>query len=188
MDPLSALGVAASVVQFVQFGGSLVSKSRQIYKRGTLLDHVECAAATRRLTELANDVKSSLKDLEKLGNLSSDAEALKFICSRCVKLSEELLSRLERVRVDKKSKSRKWKSFRQALKSICTKDNVDSLARRIADCREELNSHLIVSIRWVCLLLFDPKRTLILKTKDSPPNAGRKLKPCHFGKTRLSLP
>lgn len=150
----SALGpwVAASVVQFVQFGGSLVSKSRQIYKQGALLGHIECGNATQRLTGLANDVKGSLKDLEKLSDLSSDAKALKVICQNCVNLSEELLSRLDKVRLDEGNKSRKWNSFRQALKSVCTKDGVDSLAKRIADCREELNSHLILSIRY-CLLL-----------------------------------
>jgi predicted RNase H-like nuclease (RuvC/YqgF family) len=149
MDPLSALGIAASVVQFVQFSGSLVSKSKQIYKHGALLDHVECETATRRLTELSTDVESSLKDLEELGSLSHDAKTLKLICSNCAKLSEELISRLEKIQVNEKSKSRKWKSFRQALKSISTKDAVDSLARRIADCRDELNSHLIVSLRYV---------------------------------------
>jgi hypothetical protein len=145
MDPLSALGVAASVAQFVQFGASLVSKSRQIYRQGALLDHIECGHATRRLTEVANDVKKSLKDLEYLGEPSSDAKELERICRNCVKPSEELLFRLEKVRLNEKNTFRKWKSLRQALKTVCMKDGVDSLSRRIADCRNELNTHLIAS-------------------------------------------
>ena len=147
MDPLSALGVAASVAQFVQFGGSLVSKSRQIYKQGALLDHIECGNATRRLAEVTGDVEKSLKDLEDLGEPSSDAKALEIICRNCVTLAEELLFRLEKVRLDEKNTPRRWKSFRQALKTVCMKDGVDSLARRIANCRDELDSHLIVSTR-----------------------------------------
>lgn len=147
MDPLSAFGVAASIAQFIQFGGSLVSKSRQIYKQGAILDHVQCGNATRRLEELTDDVKAFLKELQGLGELSADAKALEVICCNCLNLSAELLSRLDKIRLDEGSKSRKWKSFRQALKSVCTKDAVDSLAKRIAESREELNSHLIVSIR-----------------------------------------
>lgn len=151
MDPLSALGVAASVVQFVQFGSSLVSKSTQIYKNGTSLAYAECENATRRLNDLTTDVKGSLRELQSLGNPSPDAKALKAICYNCVTLSEELLNRLEKIKVDKIAKSRRWKSFRQALKSACSKDGVDHLARRISECREELNSHLIVSIRYSSL-------------------------------------
>ncbi|PMD67148.1 uncharacterized protein K444DRAFT_489832, partial [Hyaloscypha bicolor E] len=147
MDPLSALDIAAAVAQLVQFGGSLVSKSQQLYRHGALLDHIECGNATRRLIELTNGVRSSWRELERLGDLSPDAKALEIICCVCVKLSGELLSRLEKVQLDEKNTSRKWKSFRQALKAVCMKDGVDSLARRIADCREELNSHLIASIR-----------------------------------------
>src|SRR6266536_6475334 len=116
MDPLSALSIAASVAQFIQFASSLVSKSHQIYAEGALVDHVECENATKRLVNLTNEVQSSLGDLGSLGKLSEDSEALRTICVRCGKLSEDLISRLSDLRVDRKH--RKWKSFRQALKSV----------------------------------------------------------------------
>lgn len=77
------------------------------------MGHIECENATKRLVNLANEVRSSLVDLGTLGKLSEDSEAMKVICLRCGKLSEDL-------RVD--GNYRKWKSFRQALKSVCTKD------------------------------------------------------------------
>jgi hypothetical protein len=150
MDPLSALGIAAAVAQFVQFGGSLVSKSRQIYTNGAVRDQIECEGATTRLAELTGNIKSSLKDLESLGNPSSDAKALGAICDNCIRLSAELLLRLETLRVDENYRHRKWKSFRQALKSVCFKNGVDSLARELAACGDELNSYLIAFIRCVC--------------------------------------
>jgi hypothetical protein len=107
MDPLSALGVAASVMQFLQFSGILVSKSRQIYTKGVLLDHAECGRATKRLLELAEQLKAQLKELENMGTLSSDSKTLKIICGDCMKLSTELLSRLGEIKVDEKQKSRK---------------------------------------------------------------------------------
>lgn len=41
------------------------------------MDYVECGNVTRRLTALTKEVESSMKDLENLGDLSSDAKALK---------------------------------------------------------------------------------------------------------------
>lgn len=84
-------------------------------------------------------------DLGSLGKLSEDSEALKVICLRCGKLSEDLISRLGDLRVD--GKYRKWKSFRQALKSVCTKDRIEAIATKLTSCKEELNQHLIASIR-----------------------------------------
>ena len=169
MDPLSALGVAASVVQFLQFGGSLVSKSRQIYTQGTLLDDVKCKKASKRLNELTGRIRVSLKEeLEKTGTLSSDARALGIICGNCTKLSSELLLNLNKLRVDENHK-RKWKSFRQALKSVWSKDGVDSIARRIADCRDELNTHVMVSIKYGTLQIARHQR-LFLRCNNVDPN------------------
>jgi len=152
MDPLSALSIAASIAQFIQFGGSLVSKSCQLYRRGALVDHTECENAVKRLFELTENLNTPSRGLD--GPPSPESQALEDICGNCTKLSKELLSQLDQLRVDEKYKFRRWKSFRQALRSVCSKDKVDDLARRIADCREELNSHLIVSIRYATFYYF----------------------------------
>jgi len=145
MDPLSALGIAAAVAQFLQFAGSLVSGSQQIYAAGALVDHIECENATKRLDSLAKEIHSSLGDLGSLGTLSNDAEALRVICVRCSKLSDELIAQLGELRVD--GKHRRWSSFKQALRSVCKKDKIDGIAANLASCKEELTQHLIDSIR-----------------------------------------
>jgi hypothetical protein len=150
MDPVSALGIAASVVQFLQFGSSLVSKSRQIYSQGALSDHVECESTTRRLIELTKQITNSLTDLGSLGALSLDSQALQKICEKCVELSNELLSRLADLHVDETHKARKWKSFRQALKTVCSKERINDIAGRLKACSVELHLHLIMAIKYVC--------------------------------------
>jgi hypothetical protein len=147
MDPLSALGVAASVVQFIQFGSSLVSKSHELYTHGGLQSNIDCEEAVQRLIGLTKNVKTSLSDIEGLGRLSENSKVLKTICERCASLADCLLVRLNALRIDDKQKHRKWKSFRQAMKSICSKCVVDSLARKLAECRDEVNSHLLLSIK-----------------------------------------
>jgi hypothetical protein len=146
MDPLSALGIAAAAVQFLQFASSLVSKSHQIYTQGALVDHVECANATRRLSDLVNGVQQSLDDLGTLGDLSEGSKALKVICARCVKISEELSCHLNDLQAVGKHK--KWESLRQPLRAVCSRDKIDDLARKLASGEKELNLHLMVTIRY----------------------------------------
>lgn len=64
MDPFSALTIATSVVQFIDFGCSLVSETRQIYKslHGATVSQVETTFAARRTLELSERMKSSLRD------------------------------------------------------------------------------------------------------------------------------
>lgn len=151
MDPLSALSLASSVVQFVQFGGSLVSKSRQIYEHGKLQSNIDFEEAVHRLTALTGGVKSSLGDLNDLGQLSRSSKAMKDICERCEKLGDELLVRSNALQLDDKQKHRKWKSFRQAFKSMSSKKAVDQLSQSLRDCREELDSHILLSIKYAFL-------------------------------------
>jgi hypothetical protein len=132
-----------------KFGSNLVSKTRQIYSQGALSDHVECESATRRLVELTKQITNSLTDLGSLGALSLDSQALQKICENCVELSNELLSRRADLHVDETHKARKWKSFRQALKTVWSKKNIDDISGRLRACKDELNLHLIMVIKYV---------------------------------------
>jgi hypothetical protein len=151
MDPLSALGIAASIAQFLQFGGSLVSKSCEIYSHGALLGHADLESAMKRFIQLADSMKTSLGELEVLGPLSSDSKVLEVICGNCMELSQELLMRLEDLRINGNHSSRKWKSFRQALKSVCSTTKIDGIAMRLEKYQDELNLHLVTSIKLVFL-------------------------------------
>lgn len=85
---------------------------------------------------LTSDVKTSLGELGALDLLSSDAQVLQAICQKCEELSIDLLLRLNKLQTG--DNHRKWKSFRQAIKSVYTKAGVDALAKRFTDFREEL--------------------------------------------------
>lgn len=63
LDPLTALGLVTSVVQFVHFGTKLISKGMEIYKstEGVLSDHAEQAAISSRLAGLTRRLSASFK-------------------------------------------------------------------------------------------------------------------------------
>ena len=56
MDPLSALGLAAAVVQFVEFSGSLIADTYKVYKYGS------------RDPKAGSDIKTITGSLQNLNN------------------------------------------------------------------------------------------------------------------------
>lgn len=136
MDGLSALSVAASVAQFVQFGVSLVSKTREIHKstRGTTIQYAEIETATLRLLDLN-------KQLEAARNIKKDwaghvSQTLEDIRIDCVAVCTDLLARLDSFKIKDSHKYRHWKSFRQALKVVYSRGEIEALAKKLRTYQE----------------------------------------------------
>lgn len=150
MDGLSALSVAASIAQFIEFGCSLVSKSNEIYDsvHGASIQNVESAAATKRLIELSEGMKASL-EFERISGVhtSKQRESLEAICDGCIAVSAEFLTRLDRLKIQDGLKNRRWKSFRQALKSVWSKSAIGEIGKRLESFKKELDAHVLVSLR-----------------------------------------
>ena len=47
------------------------------------------------------------------------------------------------------SENRKWKSFRQALKSVWSKQAIDEMAKRLEVLRADLDTHILEILRFV---------------------------------------
>jgi hypothetical protein len=143
MDGLAALSVAASVPQFIEFGCSLVSKSKEICRSagGGLIQQIKAESATKRLVELSGRIKESAAlENQNTGCASQEDQALQVICDGCVSVSNELLSKLEKLKVKDGQKHRKYKSFRQALKSVWSEGAVDDVANRLSAFRKEMDT------------------------------------------------
>jgi hypothetical protein len=83
MGGLSALSAAASVAQFIEFGCSLITKSKEIYNstHGALIRQVEIESATQRLVELSERIKTSAHlHTSPDPSIVADNQALSAIC------------------------------------------------------------------------------------------------------------
>lgn len=149
MDPLTALGVAGNVIQFLDFGSKLVSKTVEIYKspQGSSVEYKDLAAVSEDLEGLC----TKLKPPEPLGSTTfapSRAEAaLKDICERCTRVAEELIATLNQLKVKATERHRTWKSLRSAFKSVWNKDDIETLEKRLSGLREELNLRVLDGVR-----------------------------------------
>jgi hypothetical protein len=153
MEGFAALSIAANVTQFIEYGYRIVKKSREIYnsKDGVSAAQVDAESATVRLLDFSKRLQQSLS-LEdgfqgSLGNLASEKQILESICNRCINLSNELLSQFKKLEVRKDEKHRKWKSFRSALKSVWSKEDIEVVARNLKSYQRELDRCLLDSLR-----------------------------------------
>lgn len=147
LDPLSALSLAGTVVQFVDFTIKILEKGRQTYKSadGSTAEHEDLNAITNDLIRLNERLKSSMHSDREVKQLSLDEQALEGVASDCSSIAQELLDHLQQLKVQ--GKKTKLKSLRQALKNVWNKGELEELDDRLARYREELEVHLLVSIK-----------------------------------------
>jgi hypothetical protein len=145
MDPLTAVSLAATVLQFVDFGSKIVSKGYHLYKAadGSLSENEQLAYVITDLKSL----NARLKHHEKLSCRTRDEQTLEDLSYRCSAIADVLLTKLDKLKVEKGVKFRKWKSFRQALKSVWTKEELDKLAEILSGYRNQLEFHVLLSMR-----------------------------------------
>lgn len=152
MDPLTSLAIAGNVVQFVDFASKLVSKGLQIYRSedGALSENLEVEVVTKDLVKLAAKINDSVPIERDLNNPSNEDVELIKLCDGCVAVGGELTARLNQLKV--MGPHRGWKSMRQAIKSVWTKEDVDAIAQRLKAFRDQLDTHILVSLRFAPLL------------------------------------
>jgi hypothetical protein len=147
MDPVSALSVAASVIQFVDYGTRVISKARELYTSadGALSANSEIEEATTRLQALSGSLKAD-EGLER-APLDETDTALDKICKECSEVSQELVGMMEKLKLPKSYKNKKWESFRRTLKGVWEKEKTKEVVDRLASLRSELDTHVLVSVR-----------------------------------------
>ncbi|KAI0970239.1 hypothetical protein F4678DRAFT_480490 [Xylaria arbuscula] len=136
MDPLTALGIAANVLQFVDFASKLIGKSKEVYKSasGASEDNIILDLVTR--------------DIKRIGDLivvpEGCPEALKKLVEESDRISQELLAALDKLRI--KGHKTKWKSFVVAIRGVWSEDEVESMGARLGRLQAQITAHLQVSI------------------------------------------
>jgi hypothetical protein len=113
MDPLTALGLASNIVQFVDFTSKLISTTQNLYvsSSGAKDEHLELEILARNIQDLAEHAKSRLGGVSGPAILSKEDGTLLDLSDQCIEVSNQLLSLLESVKV--KGQHRGWDSFHQ---------------------------------------------------------------------------
>lgn len=141
MDPLTAVGLAGNIIQFVDFSMKILSGSVQLYSSasGATEEHDELESLTRNLRDLANRTRYETPVLPRTNRSSLSAkskEVLKSLSEECVKVADEMLDALDSIKV--KGDRRAWKSVLQALRTVWREGHVNNLQRRLGRISRQL--------------------------------------------------
>ncbi|PMD33834.1 hypothetical protein L207DRAFT_535085 [Hyaloscypha variabilis F] len=148
LDPLTALSVAGNIVQFVDFSIKLVARGTELYNSadGASIGNAELEVIANDLQELNSRLQPSPPAPDTVKTNWTADTALHKLTEQCSTVAGELLQALNRLKVEGTS-NRRWKSVRQALKALMKKDEVDAIVQRLQHFRDELNLHILVSMR-----------------------------------------
>jgi hypothetical protein len=149
LDPLTALSLAGNIVQFVDFGTKLLAKGHELYKStdGVSVGHTELGIIAKDLQEINGHLKKPAPQVIQSRTATESEVALRKLSEQCSGVAGELIDALEKLKVQGTS-NRRWKSFRQALKGLMKREELDAITTRLQRFRDELNLHILVSMRY----------------------------------------
>jgi hypothetical protein len=148
MDPLSALSLAGTVVQFVDFGTKLLLNSKEIYSS----THGSAFNRTEEVGLAIADLEQLQSNLATINNLrlgTSDdllGQSLERVVKECQDLSGELLEHLTAVQTKAGSYDIR-RSFKAAFKAVRRQEELDRLGQRLSKLKAEFNLILSTSLR-----------------------------------------
>jgi hypothetical protein len=145
MDPLSALSIAASVVQFVDFGRHLLSDSYEIYKSpsGESAKEVDLKTISKDLTDLVTQIKDKAGTSSGVKRDQSTAEyQLAEISKDCEKILKEFKGALEKLGRQTPSKGTRFRlaggAFLRALEKTWSSSSLNQMRERLEKMKARL--------------------------------------------------
>jgi hypothetical protein len=137
MDPFTAIGLASSIVQFVDYSTKLINGAREIY---------DSASGMTEENKSLESIVSEMKELSsKLlpgtsGPRSEDVKALCRVAAECNILSDQILELLGKIK-PKAPKSKHQSAWAAVKNKIHEKDKLE-LEKRLGNCRSQLELQL----------------------------------------------
>jgi hypothetical protein len=150
MDPVTALGVAAAVVQFVDYASTLISSTIRIYRSGRDSEHSTVLETIVKDLVQRNDQLSKSASTLSYGQCLPRDEDLRQLCGKCNRVAKDLIIALERLKVGQGNKI--WASFIQALRTMWSEAEIELLRKNLDSFRQQISMYVLVSVRYVKLL------------------------------------
>lgn len=141
MDPITAIGLASSLITFVEFATKIVTGTYEVYtsSEGTTVTNAHIDTIISDLEEAATDLETELP------GKSKHERALKELASKCNKVAGELLQLLNRIRSYGSHST--WKSFKAAIISMRKQKEITVLEKRLNDYRVQILTRLTLMLK-----------------------------------------
>ena len=152
LEPLTALSVASSIVQLVEFSWDLIASSYDAFKsaEGSNRRNEEIA---RQTAELRTVNAGLCRFKPAAGQIVPESEVLLFnLARKSMALSKELLDVMEELRVKKIGRGRALNSVWKQVKGVRKSDKILDIERRLDIIQNQVNTCLLELLRSVVRL------------------------------------
>ena len=141
LDPINAIGLASSIVQFVQLGTKLVLEGLELYQSND-----GALARNSELEAIVKDINQRSEILTNTPQLSEDDVAMQKLAESSRKIADELLKQLSSLRTPESHK--RLQSSRKAMAAAWKKDKIADLERRLCRLQNQINQRLVFMMRF----------------------------------------
>jgi hypothetical protein len=142
MDPLTAIGLVANLITFIDFGCKVVSASRELRESGTTAENESIEFLTVKLQGLSLDLQSGKPET----SMTADELRLQGLVKVCQDISTDLLALLATLKVKSTSKRR---AVGAVIQNIRKADEKQRLEARLETCRHRLHLQLSHTAKFV---------------------------------------
>jgi hypothetical protein len=141
MDPITAIGFAASIITFIDFASKIVTGTYEIYQsaNGTTEENEHVTNIIENLHDAAADLDSDL-----LGKTKHE-RALKDLASKCEKLSDELLGFLQKLAAPGNHST--WQSLKVTIRNMRKEKEVIGMEKRLSEYRSQILLRLTLMLK-----------------------------------------
>ncbi|KAK3365533.1 hypothetical protein B0T24DRAFT_500359, partial [Lasiosphaeria ovina] len=145
-EAAAAFALAASIVQFLDFGAKLASKAWRIHQNGQ--DGVDELLDIHDTTKDLTEILTQLRVPDSLDTqASTDHSGLLSLANSCQAVAEELIELLGTVKLPHRWQPGRRAALKAALKIVLKEGEIRSLHERIDYFRQQLTLHLLSLIK-----------------------------------------
>lgn len=162
MDPVSAVGLVAGIVQFIDVGWKLIGQAQEIRQSSSGMTQDD-----QRNAALIDEMRSFSTKLASPDNgpMTSDEKAVVKIAEECRRLSEELMEFFEK---NKPSGTGAWKAFYCVLKSTHYKEKKAELENKLSKYSVQLTQRVtfVLGSEYVSTIVIKANETTDWKSSS----------------------
>lgn len=149
MDPVTAVSLAACVVQFADFGIRLLSDTYEVYKSasGQTSHTIALSKVASDLLLLSGGIEEQSRNLSAASGAGQSEVTLVRLCGECKVVGQELQKALAHLRAEGTgSFNFAIKSFAVVVKGFWSTDKINGLRNKLAEIRQQMMMAAIVSL------------------------------------------
>ena len=139
----------------MDFSLKTISKSREIYKNGSLAENEDIRARAEHLAGLKAQLKipsGTPSTGGNVGQLFDDGGRLQRLTENISKAADELILELQNLQLHH-GKGRKRQAFLQSIKSRMKKSSIDAIQKSLEHYQQILETQTLVDLRFVLTAL-----------------------------------